>query len=430
MNHQNSLLIQDSLVVDPSQNLNQIADIWIENGTIKAIDKPGSFADKKFNQIIRAPGCWTLPGFIDAHVHLREPGQESKETIKAGSQAAIHGGFTTVACMANTTPVNDNANITNYIQQRAKDTAHCRVYPIGAVSKGLKGKELAEIGSMVKAGAVAISDDGMPVMNSLLMRQAMEYAKEFNIPVISHAEDKHLVAGGIMNEGEASYSLGVKGNPAAAEEIMVAREIALCRLTGCHVHIAHVSTKLAIDHIRRAKDEGLPITAEVTPHHLFLTDKKLMNYDTHCKMAPPLRTREDTLALQKALADGTIDILATDHAPHTKTDKQTSLNEASFGVTGLQTAMALTMQLVLSEKVSLNRWTESLTLLPAKILNLPHGTLKKGSLADISIIDPNQTWKFDLKSNVSKNANSPFINYELKGKVIYTLLSGEVVYES
>jgi dihydroorotase len=365
---------------------------------------------------------------MDIHVHLREPGLEYKETIETGTRAAVAGGFTSVACMANTHPVNDNSYVTAFIRERAKNHAACRVFPVGAVTKGLKGEELAEIGGMVAEGACAISDDGMPVMNSYLMRKAMDYAKAFGIPIISHAEDWNLVGQGVMNEGALSNELGLRGNPAAAEEIMVAREIALCRLTRTPIHIAHISTAVALEHLRRAKDAGLPVTAEASPHHLILNENCLREYHTHFKMAPPLRSPEDVEALQKAVSEGLVEIIATDHAPHGIVDKAVEFDQAANGIIGLQTAVPLTLGLVHQGIVSPPRWIESLTRHPARLLNLPYGTLRPGQAADVTIIQPHLDWTFGEKDILSKSHNSPFIGWKFKGKVTTTIVQGQIVY--
>jgi len=425
-----SLLIQNINLIDPEQKLNGIKDVLIEDGKIKSIDDGNKIPKNLAKKLISGNGLWLAPGLIDIHVHLREPGFEAKETIKTGSQSALSGGFTSVACMANTKPVNDSGIVTSFIIEQAKKAKGCRVYPIGAVSKGLLGAELAEIGSMVEAGAVAISDDGMPVMNAQLMRRAMEYAKTFNIPVISHAEDSNLVNGGVMNEGFHSCCLGLPGNPPEAEEIMVAREIALCRLTGARVHIAHVSSVLSLLHIKRAKEEGLPITAEVTPHHLTLTDASLEQYEARFKVAPPLRTLEDTEALINALNSGVIDIIATDHAPHTYGEKSLDLTQAPPGMIGLETALSKTLELVHAKKISAHRWINALTTNPAKLLNLKHGKIDVGQIADLTLFDPNQKWTYSKEKTVSQSHNSPFLDNELTGKVKYTILEGEVFYES
>ena len=396
------------------------------NGKIKAIDGPGKIPRSSAQTVIEAKGAWVMPGLIDMHVHLREPGLEYKETIETGTRAAVAGGFTSVACMANTQPVNDNPYVTSYIREKAKAVASCRVFPIGAVTKGLKGEELAEIGLMVQEGAFAISDDGMPVMNSYLMRKAMDYAKAFGVTVISHAEDANLVGQGVMNESALSAELGLRGNPAAAEEIMVAREIALSRLTRCPVHIAHLSTIEAIRHVERAKEDGLPVTAEASPHHLKLDEECMRDYDTSYKMAPPLRTEADVEALQRAVAKGIVDVIATDHAPHGVTDKALEFDQAANGIIGLQTAVPITLELVHRKIVSPLRWVESLTLAPAKLLNVDFGTLRVGAIADVTVMNPNAKWTFEPSVVLSKSHNSPWIGHTLQGKIVATIVGGQI----
>jgi dihydroorotase len=427
-----SLLIRGGRVIDPSQNLDAERDVLIVDGKISAVELPGKIPTSRARKVIQAKGCWVLPGLIDVHVHLREPGLEYKETIETGTQAAVAGGFTSVACMANTQPVNDTPYITAFIREKAKAVAACHVYPIGAVTKGLKGEELAEIGGMVREGARAISDDGMPVMNSYLMRKAMDYAKAFGVTVISHAEDWNLVGQGVMNEGALSNELGLRGNPVAAEEILVAREIALCRLTRTPVHIAHISSAIALDHLRRARDAGLPVTAEASPHHLTLDESHLRTYDTNYKMAPPLRAEEDVEALQQALADGLVDLIATDHAPHGEVDKALEFDQAANGIIGLQTAVPATLALVHSGMVSPKRWVESLTVAPAKLLNLSPleaGTLRKGAVADVTILNPTKKFTLKRKDVLSKSQNSPFLDQSFKGSIIATIVGGAIAWE-
>ena len=425
-----SLLIRGGRVIDPSQGFDDLADLLIEDGHITALEKPGQIPATRAAAVYDAKGQWVMPGLIDLHVHLREPGLEYKETIATGTQAAVRGGFTSVACMANTHPVNDNPYITSFIREKAKAEGACRVFPIGAVTKGLKGEELAEIGAMVREGAKAISDDGMPVMNSYLMRKAMDYAKAFGVPVISHAEDANLVGQGVVNESALSNELGLRGNPAAAEEILVAREIALCRLTRAPIHIAHISTEVALEHLRRAKEAGLPVTAEASPHHLTLTEESVRGYDTNFKMAPPLRSQRDVDALRKALAEGLVDLIATDHAPHGLTDKAVEFDQAANGILGLQTAVPVTLALVHSGTVSLNRWIDSLTLKPARFLGLPYGTLQKGRPGDVTILDPDARWIHLEDQIASKSRNSPFIGWEFRGKVTSTIIQGKFAFRS
>jgi dihydroorotase len=423
-----ALLIKNARIVDPSQRLNQEGDIWIEDGRVRAIEKPGQIPARPGMRVIDAKGKLVMPGLIDLHVHLREPGLEYKESIETGTRAAAAGGFSSIACMANTLPVNDTPYVTAYIREKAKAVAACRVHIVGAVTKGLKGEELAEIGGMVQEGALAISDDGMPVMNSYLMRKAMDYAKAFGIPIISHAEDANLVGKGVMNESALSNELGLRGVPAAAEEIMIAREVALARLTRCPVHIQHISTAIGLEHIRRAKHDGLPITAEASPHHLTLTEECVRSYDTSFKMSPPLRTEKDVEALIDGLKTGLIDAIATDHAPHGVIDKAVEFGEASNGIIGLQTAVPVTLELVHKGIVSLDRWVESLTLAPAKLLKLSLGTLKVGAAADLTLIDPDLEWSLTAETNLSKSANSPYFGRKLRGKVLLTLVDGVAKY--
>jgi len=419
-----AILFKNAHIVDPSQRLNQEADVWIEEGRIRAIEKPGQIPARPGMRVIDARGKTLVPGLIDLHVHLREPGLEYKESIETGTRAAAAGGFSSIACMANTLPVNDTPYVTAYIREKAKSVAACRVHIVGAVTKGLRGEELAEIGGMVQEGAVAISDDGMPVMNSYLMRKAMDYAKAFGIPIISHAEDANLVGKGVMNESALSNELGLRGVPAAAEEIMIAREIALARVTRCPVHIQHISTAIGLEHIRRAKDDGLPITAEASPHHLTLTEECVRSYDTNFKMSPPLRTEKDVEALREGVKTGLIDAIATDHAPHGLIDKAVEFGEASNGIIGLQTAVPLTLKLVHDGIVSLDRWVESLTTAPARLLKLPLGTLKVGAPADLTLLDLSREWTFSPDVNLSKSSNSPFFGWKLRGKVLLTLVDG------
>jgi dihydroorotase len=423
-----SILIKNGRIIDPSRNYDSPGDLLIENGKIAALDQPGKIPASKAQTVIDAKGAWILPGLIDIHVHLREPGLEYKETIETGTRAAVAGGFTSVACMANTSPVNDTPYVTAFIRERAKATALCRVYPVGAVTKGLKGEELAEIGGMVAEGAFALSDDGMPVMNSYLMRKAMDYAKAFGVPIISHAEDWNLVGQGMMNEGSLSNELGLRGNPAAAEEIMVAREIALCRLTRCPVHIAHISTEVGLEHVRRAKEAGLPVTAEASPHHLTLDESCLRTYDTRFKMAPPLRGEKDVEALRQAVADGTVDVIATDHAPHGEIDKAVEFDQAANGILGLQTAIPLTLKLVHDGIVSPMRWVESLTVKPARLLNLPLGTLQVGKDADVTLLQANEKWVLTEDRILSKSINTPFLGWEFQGKIMATVVGGKIQY--
>ncbi|MEO5969383.1 MAG: dihydroorotase [Bdellovibrionia bacterium] len=438
MADQTRILIKNGRIIDPSQSFDAISDLLIENGKITAMDSPGKIPESKdlnsdgrlHSSIIDANGMWVLPGLIDIHVHLREPGFEYKETIETGAKAAVAGGFTSVACMANTQPVNDNVQTTKFIKDKAKALAPCRVFPIGAVTVGLKGLELSDISGMVKEGICAISDDGMPVVNSQIMRKAMEIAKDHGIPVISHAEDPTLVNQGVMNEGRVSTDLGLHGNPPAAEEIMVAREIALCRMTGAPVHIAHISTAVAIEHLRRARQDGLPVTAEACPHHLFLSEENVRGRDTSFKMAPPLRTQSDLEALRKAVAEDLVTVIATDHAPHGPVDKNLEFAKAANGIIGLQTAAPLTLGLVHQGIISPSHWVATMTINPARLLNLPHGSLAIGRDADVTLVDPNAEWTLTESMIVSKSHNSPFFGWKFKGKVAATIVGGKIVYKT
>jgi dihydroorotase len=422
------IVIYGGTVVDPANNLEAVYDLLIEDGVVCAIDKPGSFLGVG-DAGIEARGLVIVPGFIDMHIHLREPGYEYKETVLTGTQAAVAGGFTTVACMANTNPVNDNGAVTRYIIEKAQAANLARVFPVGALSKGLKGEELAEIGEMIEAGAVAISDDGRPVMDANLMRRALEYCSMFNLPVSVHEEDLHLAAGGVMNEGPMALRLGLRGSPNAAEEVMVARDITLARLTGGRVHIAHVSTRGAVALLRHAKEEGLSVTAEATPHHFTLTEEAVEGYNTNAKMAPPLRLSADVEAVKEGLYDGTIDAIATDHAPHHRDEKEVEFDQAANGIVGLETALPLTLRLVESGILSLSEAIQKLTINPARILRLPYGTLSVGAPADVVIFDPSRQWRVDVAKLYSKSKNTPFAGWKLKGKVMLTMVGGRVVYD-
>ncbi|MFO8111302.1 MAG: dihydroorotase [Desulfosalsimonadaceae bacterium] len=427
------ILIRQGRVIDPGK-MDRVADIWISNGKISAIrpvdsaaeqdDGPGFSADIE----IDASGCIVAPGLIDMHVHLREPGHEYKETIETGIKAAAAGGFTAVCCMPNTSPVNDNSQITRYIIDKAASFRSVRVYPVGAVSVGLEGRQMAEIVDMRDAGIVAVSDDGRPVANSLLMRRALEYARGAGIPVISHCEDPYL-SGGSMNEGPFATRLGLSGTPNAAESIMVMRDIALCELTGCPVHIAHVSTAESAAAIRSAKERGAPVTAETAPHYFTLTDEAVMSYDTHAKMNPPLRSHADVAAIRNALADGTIDVIATDHAPHAPIDKALEFDAAANGITGLETALPLSLSLVENGVIDMERLLLKLSINPAAIIGVERG-IAIGAPADITIIDPGRSFAYHAEKGFSKSRNTPFDGWEMKGRAVYTIVNGNIVFNS
>jgi len=422
------LVIRRARIFDPSQNLDVVGDILIQNGKIQALGTQVVVPQGKSNPELDARGWLVTPGWIDIHTHLREPGQTHKETIRTGTEAAAAGGFTSIACMANTKPVNDSSFITTYIQQKVATESSINVYPIGAITKGLEGQELAEIGSMWEAGIVAISDDGKTVMNSYLMRKALDYSKRFNLAVVCHAEDAHLKGRGVMNEGFNSARFGLRGIPKASEEIIVARDLLLTELTGARLHVAHVSTAGSVALIREAKRRGIQVTAEVTPHHLTLTDEVVGTYDTNTKVAPPLREPQDIEAVTEALADGTIDALASDHAPHSVEDKEVEYDHAEFGMVGLETAFPLYYRVALQKGVSLKRIISAMTHKPAEIIGIPKGTLKVGADADITIFDPEMKYRIDKNEFRSKSRNTPFDGWDVQGKVRYTIVAGKVVY--
>ncbi len=421
------ILIKNGRVIDPSQQLDAILDIYVRGDRIREISKKIDVSDS--DTVIDASGQVVAPGFVDIHVHLREPGYEHKETIKTGCRAAAAGGFTSIVCMPNTSPINDNASVTEYILLKARTEGIVNVFPIGAITKGEKGGELADIGEMCEAGCVGISDDGMPVTDSGLMRKAMEYVKPFGIPVITHAEDIGLSAGGVMNEGFTSTELGLRGIPAASEEVMVGRDIILCELTGTPLHICHVSTRGSVRLVREAKKRGVNVTAEATPHHFTLTDKEVYGYNTNAKMNPPLRTREDVQAVVEGLCDGTIDVIATDHAPHSQDEKNVEFDVAPFGIVGLETALSLSLKLVEARVLTLSEMIKKLTVVPSSIVGIRRGTLAPGSIADLVVFDPEKSHVVEPEEFFSKGRNTPFSGWELKGVVNSTIVSGKVVFD-
>ena len=420
------LILKGGRVIDPASEFDKTSDVLIEDGVIKAVES-GARVDGA--RVIDCAGKIVAPGFIDLHVHLREPGHEYKEDIASGARAAAAGGFTTVCCMPNTNPPNDNRAVTDLIVRRAREAAIVRVLPIGAISKGLKGESLAEMGEMKDAGIIAVSDDGMPVMNADLMRRALEYARTFGLTVVQHAEDKNLAQGGVMNEGPAATRAGLRGQPPAAESVMVARDLELVAWTGARYHVAHISTAAAVRAVRDAKKRGLPVTAEVTPHHLSLTDVACCSYDTATKVAPPLRSEADRQAVREALADGTIDCIATDHAPHATQEKQLEFDQAAFGMVGLETALGLGLKLVDDKVLTLPMLIHRLTVGAAKVFGLRAGTLGKGAPADVTIFDVEAAYKVDPSTFRSKSRNSPFRGWELRGRVTHTIVGGAVVHE-
>ena len=419
------ILIKNGRVIDPANKIDAILDILIENGRITEIGKAISHQPSVIS-LIDASGKIVVPGLIDMHVHLREPGYEYKETVKTGTESALAGGFTSIACMPNTKPVNDNQSVTDFILDKARKEGVVNVYPIGAITKGLKGEELAEIGELKSSGVVAITDDGKPVMNSELMRRGMEYASMFDLPVISHCEDLKLSEGGVMNEGFVSTELGLKGIPDTAEVVMVARDIALAELTGAKLHIAHVSTRGAVSLIKGAKLRGVNITCETAPHYFTITEKEVIGYDTNAKMNPPLRTEDDLKAIKEGLRDGTIDVIATDHAPHEVSEKEVEFDRALFGIVGLETALPLTLKLAHNGVISISEAISKLTINPARILGLNKGTLSVGSDADITIIDLDKEWQVDVTKFKSKGKNSPFQGWHVKGVVEVVIVGGHI----
>lgn len=425
-----TILITGGHVIDPGR-VNGFADVLIERGTITAVGPNigASVKDSASLRIIEASGMLVVPGLIDVHAHLREPGFEYKETIQTGTAAAVAGGFTSICCMPNTNPVNDNRAVTEFILDQARAAGNARVFPIGAITKGSEGKELAEIGDLYQAGCVAISDDGRPVMNSLVMRRAMEYALAFGLPVIDHCEDLHLSEGGCMNEGLVSTQLGLQGIPAAAEDVMVARNLTLAELTGARLHLAHISTAGSVRMVREAKARGIRVTAEACPHHFTLTEEAVHGFNTHAKMNPPLRTWDDVQAIKQGLRDGTIDVIATDHAPHAVQEKQQEFAAAPNGIIGLETALPLTLALVEEGVLSLESAIAKLTTEPARAFGLKHGTLAPGAEADVTVISLHESWEVDPARFRSKSRNTPFAGWKVKGRVHMTLVGGRVVYQ-
>jgi dihydroorotase len=422
------ILISGGRVIDPEAGIDGVASIVIEDGKIASIDDPEAQRPDREAEIIDASGKIVTPGLIDMHVHLREPGHEYKETIETGCRAAAHGGFTAICCMPNTEPVNDNQSVTDYILRKAMQNAAVRVHPIGAISRGLRGKSLADFGELKAAGAVAVSDDGNPVMNAELMRRALEYAKGFGLLVVAHCEDRNLAANGVMNEGLTATRLGLRGMPSAEEFVMVGRDIALCELTGARLHIAHVSTEGSVHLIRDAKARGLPLTAETAPHYFSLTEEAVLGYNTHAKVHPPLRADRDRNAIRQGLSDGTIDVIASDHAPHSAIEKDVEFDRAANGMIGLETALPLSLHLLELGLVDLKDLIAKMSTRVARILNLPHIGLKVGSPADLTIIDLDREFTVDAETFQSKSRNTPFNGWRLKGKAVLTMVDGKIAF--
>lgn len=428
------LLLTGGRIIDPSQNLDEQKDILIEYGKIteigRNIHKSRINSRKSTDEItvINVGGTVVAPGLIDMHTHLREPGFEYKETIQTGSEAAAAGGFTSVACMPNTNPVNDTRSVTEYIMRKAAACNLVNIYPIASISVRSKGDAMTEFRDLKDAGAVAFSDDGKPVENSALMRRALEYSSSLNMPIISHCEEMSLSAGGSMNEGFVATELGLQGIPSIAEDLNVARDIIIAEYTGAILHIAHVSTAGAVRLVRDAKKRGVKVTAETAPHYFTLTDEVVREFDTFTKVNPPLRTMDDVNAIKDGLNDGTIDAIASDHAPHARTDKELEFEYAAFGITGLETSLALALRLVEDNTLTLNQVISMMSTNPARILNIPKGTLKIGADADITVIDCNKAWKVDRNTFLSKGKNTPFHGWTLIGKAILTIVGGEIKY--
>jgi len=434
-NGEYDLVIRGGHVIDPALGFGANSHIFIKEGVIVEVVSDSEAAQKRTealdaDRVVEAGGKIVVPGLIDMHVHLREPGREDEETVESGCRAAAAGGFTSICCMPNTTPRIDNQETVKFVQDRANN-ADARVYVVGAITKDIAGKELSEIGDLVKMGAVAITDDGHYVQNPEIMRRALEYAQMFDIPVMQHVEDQYLCAVGVMNESFQSLRLGLKGAPAVAEEIAVLRDIALCRMTGARLHFQHITTRGAVDAIRKAKQEGVRITAEITPHHLVLTDEEIGGqFNTNLRVNPPLRTKQDQTALIEGLVDGTIDCIASDHAPHSAEEKDCEFDKAPPGTIGLETTLGLVKTYII-DRGYLN-WADAvkkMTINPARILNLPCGSLAVGSPADITIIDPDKQWTVKADKFRSRSRNSAFIGFKLSGQVYRTILGGRVVFE-
>jgi len=420
------LLLKNGRVVDPASKLDARRDVLIEDGRLAAVDAK---IERTGAEVFDAANLVVAPGFIDMHVHLREPGKEAAETIQSGARAAAAGGFTALASMPNTQPANDTALVTRYILAQAAQAGGARVYPVGAVTKNLAGEELAELESLRAAGAVAFSDDGHPVWNSRILRRALEYAAALNLVVIDHCEDPQLAAGGVMHEGEWALRLGLRGIPALAEELPVTRNVVMAALTGGRIHQAHLSTRGALDVVRRAKREGARVTCEVTPHHFTLTDEACRDYDTRAKMNPPLRSADDVAALIEGLADGTVDAIASDHAPHTPTEKQTDFESAPFGVIGLETTVALALdKLFHTGKITLPRLIELFSVNPARILGVEGGQLKVGAPADLTVLDLEKKWTYRAAEGLSKSRNSPFDGWSFRGAPAATIVAGALLF--
>ena len=423
------ILIKGGHLIDPANKKNGQFDLLINKGKIEAVEPEGKIADISRGEIIDAKGSIVAPGFCDMHVHFREPGHEYKETIETGSHSAAAGGFTTVAVMPNTSPVNDSRSVTEFILSQAKETSNINILPIGAITKGLKGETLSDMGELKEAGCIGYSDDGRPVSNSEIMRHALEYSKMFDLPCIQHSEVLELTQGGSMNEGIVSTELGLKGMPTEAEDIMVHRDICLLPKTGGRLHVAHISSGGSVDLVRQAKAKGLAVTCEVAPHHFTLTHDACRGYDTNAKMSPPLRTQSDLDMIKEGMRDGTIDIIATDHAPHDRVDKQVEFSKACFGIVGLETALPLTLKMVDEKVISLERAIDMLTFQPNQLFKLDKGSLGIGKAADITLFDEKMEYTIDPSQFRSRSKNSPYKGWKVRGKVLRTLVNGKTVFK-
>ena len=421
------VLIRGGRILDPSVEFDGEGDLLLEDGEIAAL---GANLSAEECEVVDASGLWVAPGLVDLHTHLREPGQEYKEDLASGGRAAVAGGFTSVACMANTDPTNDDPSVTKYILERAAEDSPARVYPVAAATRGLEGRVMTEMAALRDAGAVAFSDDGHVIMDASVMRRVLEYSTLVDAPIVVHAEDTGLRGEGVMNEGVVSTRLGLPGNPIAAEEIHVARDIRLARLTGARLHIAHVSSAGSVDLIRQAKESGLSVTAEVTPHHLALTDESIVGFDTNNKVAPPLRTHRDAQVLREALAHGVLDCVATDHAPHADHEKDVEFAAAPFGVTGLETAFSVVSDLYRAGEISALELIRRLSTAPARIFGIPGGTLSVGARADVVLLDPQKEWKYDAAEGFSKSRNSPWSGQKMSGRVEATFVDGRLAFRA
>ena len=421
------LIIRNGRVIDPGQQLDRICDIALEDGVIRLLDE--KIANPGSSEEFDATGMIVAPGFVDIHVHLREPGFEHAETIESGSRSAAAGGFTSICCMPNTQPINDNATVTNYIRAQADRFAAVNVYPIGAITKNSCGEELSAIASMKQAGAVAISDDGKPVMNARMVRRAMELARSLDMPLIEHCEDLHLSSGGDMHEGVQSTRLGLRGIPRSSEDVMVARDLILAEVTGCRYHVAHISSQNAVDMVRFAKARGMRVSAEATPHHFVIADADILPYDSNFKMKPPIREKQDVEAVTVGLVDGTIDAIATDHAPHPGAEKMQEFERCPFGIIGLETALPLALErLYHSGRTELANLVAMFTNRPARVLSLPRGTLCVGEAADLTIFGLEHRWIYDVNRSPSKSRNTPFHGHEFRGGQLATIVNGRIVW--